>query len=61
GFRIDTGLGYVGSYGGYWTLTLDERFQTGAWSVYFNSEKKYEYGEGYRCYGQSIRPVITED
>ena len=56
GFRSDTYLYYAGSYGYYWSSSLDTDYPYIAWSVYFNSDNVYRHSS-YRYYGQSVRPV----
>ncbi len=56
GYRLDTYLDNVGSYGSYWSSSLDTGYPGGAWDVYFYSGG-VDRGIGYRYYGQSVRPV----
>lgn len=56
GYRSYDSLLYVGSYGGYWSSSLDTDYPAYACYLYFVSEEMYTcYGS--RCYGQSVRPV----
>ena len=58
GFRYDTGLGDVGSYGYYWSSSLFADDPVGAWDVYFNSGGVSKYDNvSFRCLGLSVRPV----
>ena len=56
GHRYDGGLNGVGSYGDYWSSTLDTDNPYDAWYFYFDSGG---YGMSYygRYYGRSVRPV----
>lgn len=56
GYRVDTNLDYVGSYGDYWSSSLDENGPKCAWVLSFESDYVYGY-RSYRCSGQSVRPV----
>ncbi len=56
GYRGDSSLYYAGSYGGYWSSSLDTDYPGGAWNFYFNSDYYYVDGNG-RYYGQSVRGV----
>ena len=57
GYRRDTYLYNVGSYGRYWSSSLSTDYPNNAYYVYFNSGN-VDWGHGYRrCYGQSVRPV----
>ena len=56
GYRYETNLYNAGSYGYYWSSSLNAVSPDRAWSVYFNSDdvrRNYLY----RCLGQSVRPV----
>ena len=56
GYRYNTYLHAAGSYGYYWSSSLEVGTPSGAWHVYFSSG--YVYWDGYnRSYGQSVRPV----
>ena len=47
----------AGSYGFYWSSSLDTDSPNFAWCVFFNSD--YVYGRGdIRCYGHPVRAVI---
>ena len=56
GYRGGTNLGSVGSYGYYWSSSLNSGYSDYAWSVYFSSSSVGRYND-YRCDGQSVRPV----
>ena len=56
GYRSSTNLDDVGSYGYYWSSSLDTGYPSCAWIVYFNSGSVVGDG-GYRFGGQSVRPV----
>ena len=56
GYRWDTSLNYVGSWGYYWSSSL-RRYDSGdVYGLYFNSGI-WEWGSGYRDYGLSVRAV----
>ena len=54
GYRYGTSLNYVGSYGIYWSSSLD--YTLYAWHVHFTSDY-VDRDYGHRYYGQSVRPV----
>ena len=56
GYRDDAGLDGVGSYGYYWSSSLDTDGPDSAWGVYFYSDFHSTY-YNFRYYGQSVRPV----
>ena len=56
GYRDGTYLYSAGSYGNYWSSSLNTDYPNDAWRVYFDSSRVYGYNY-YRCYGQSVRPV----
>ena len=56
GYRYDSSLNDAGSYGYYWSSSLDSDSPDLAWDVYFNSSNVYR-GSSYRYYGFSVRPV----
>ena len=58
GFRIDGSLYDAGSYGGYWSSSLNAGTPDGAWVLYFYSGSYY-MSNGYRIYGLSVRPVCS--
>ncbi|MBR3472762.1 MAG: hypothetical protein IKH22_09310 [Prevotella sp.] len=61
GYRYVSSLSNAGSYGRYWSRTLDESAPSGAGRVYFDSSG-VSTGYGiYRYYGQSVRPVRVSE
>ena len=56
GYRNDADLGNVGSYGYYWSSSLNTDGPYDAWFVYFNSGGVSRNGN-YRFLGLSVRPV----
>ena len=56
GYRVDSSLIDAGTYGYYWSASLDESYPDLAWGVNFNSSIVDRFGY-YRYYGQSVRPV----
>jgi hypothetical protein len=56
GYRSDAGLVNVGSYGDYWSSSLDTDYPYYAWCVYFSSDV-HDTFLNYRGRGQSVRPV----
>ncbi len=56
GYRYDTGLGTVGSLGGYWSSSLYEYDPYRAWYLYFSSDGVRRDGSD-RGRGHSVRPV----
>ena len=57
GYRRDTKLYDTGSYGYYWSSSLNTDKPSIAWYVNFNSGTVRRSDYGYRSYGQSVRPV----
>ena len=57
GYRRDTKLYDAGSYGYYWSSSLNTDKPSIAWYVNFNSGNVRRRDYGYRSYGQSVRPV----
>ncbi len=57
GRGYDSSLGYLGSYGNYWSSTPDSDDSYGAWGLYFYSGYFYKLDYSRRYYGQSVRPV----
>ncbi|MBQ3680507.1 MAG: hypothetical protein IJJ78_08340 [Paludibacteraceae bacterium] len=45
-----------GNYYSWGEVTTKDSY---SWSFYFNSDKAYSYDAGFRCYGQSVRPVVA--
>ena len=56
GYRYGTGLYDAGSYGYYWSSSLDTGDPYGAYCVYFDSDRYGWFNYG-RVLGQSVRPV----
>ena len=56
GFRLDTSLSSAGSFGYYWSSSLDRDNPYYAWLVRFYSGD-VDRGYSYRYYGLSVRPV----
>ena len=57
GYRDDSNLYRVGSYGCYWSFSLYESYPSGAWGLYFTSGYPYTNGH-YRKYGHAVRAVV---
>lgn len=58
GHRSSSTFYGAGSYGYYWSSSLNALNPLFAWIVYFNSSSVYRYGGSSSCYyGQSVRPV----
>ena len=60
GYRGDTSLGNVGSYGNYWSSSLYTGGPFSAWIVVFGSGYR-NASNGYRFYGLSVRPVCPSE
>ncbi|MCM8873375.1 MAG: fimbrillin family protein [Paludibacteraceae bacterium] len=58
GYFVDTYLLDAGSYGYYWSSSLNESSPDYAWSLYFYSSSLNAYYGRPRFRGQSVRPVI---
>ncbi len=56
GYRGFGGLYNVGSYGSYWSSSLNSDLPSGALNVFFGSGS-LSWGDNYRFYGLSVRPV----
>lgn len=56
GYRYATSLDSAGSYGYYWSSSLNTDSPFGAWLLYFNSGLHLTYDD-YRYRGRSVRPV----
>lgn len=56
GYRRGGSLGSAGSYGDYWSRSLDSIISYSAYCLSFNSSG-IDWNFGYRCYGRSVRPV----
>ena len=57
GYRIDSGLRYEGTMGGYWSSSLDSDHSDCAYCVILNPSTIGSGGMISRCCGYSIRPV----
>lgn len=57
GYRDGTYLDYVGSYGNYWSSSLDTSYPYYAYYLYFHSGYVSWFYYDYRFCGQSVRPV----
>ena len=56
GYRSDSSLYDAGSYGYYWSSSLDADSPYDAYELYFDSDNVYWYDDN-RSFGQSVRPV----
>ena len=56
GSRYGADLSYAGSYGYYWSSSLNENFPPNTWYVYFYPDTVYR-GSSTRSTGRSVRPV----
>ena len=56
GHRFDSSLRDAGSYGNYWSSSLQTDFPCAAYDLYFYSDNVNRSSYG-RCYGRSVRPV----
>ena len=56
GYRYGAGVSSQGSYGGYWSGTLDEGGSYYAYYLYFSNGNVYWHNY-FRYYGHSVRPV----
>ena len=56
GYRYVSGLDYAGSYGFYWSSSLDTSYSYDAYNVYFDSGDVSRYALS-RFFGRSVRPV----
>ena len=56
GYRLSSSLFDAGTYGYYWSASLDESYPIIAWYVYFYSSDIDRNGS-YRGFGRSVRPV----
>ena len=59
GYRYGTSSYSVGSYGYYWSATLNESSTHYAWNLYFDSGGHYMYDD-YRSHGHTVRPVTEK-
>ena len=60
GTKNKDGLNYVGSYGYYWSSSLDASSPNGAWYYWYNLDG-YNIGSYIRCQGRSVRPVRSSE
>ncbi|MBR5035219.1 MAG: hypothetical protein IKX71_07915 [Bacteroidales bacterium] len=56
GYKSGTGHIYAGSYGEYWSSSLNDYYSYAALYANFSSDGVYRNGH-VRCYGRSVRPV----
>ena len=59
GIRDGTGLSYSGSYGYYWSGSLNGSYSNDAYYLYFHSGN-FDWYYHSRYYGRSVRPVYDE-
>ena len=59
-YRYGSELSYAGSYGLYWSASLDEDYPSGAWFMGFDSDYQYVNGS-YRGFGFSVRAVRSQN
>ena len=60
GFRVDSSLSDAGSYGYYWSGSLDSDYYAGfAYDLIFSSSF-VGWGSSFRCDGRSVRPVYGQ-
>lgn len=59
GFRYDTYLNFAGSYGIYWSSSLNTYSSNGAYHINFKSSNVVRYDDQRRYTGQSVRPVCS--
>ena len=57
GLRYDSDLNDVGSYGFYWSSSLNENYSYYAWYLFFYSDS-HDLSYNERLVGQSVRPVL---
>lgn len=57
GDRYDASLSYTGSYGDYWSSSLNTDYPSGAWYLDFNSGDAYAFNDDFRFNGFSVRAV----
>ncbi len=60
GYRYWSGLDYGGSLGGYWSATLDSGLADTACYLSCNSGSHNPYGNSFRYYGRTVRPVADK-
>ena len=59
GYRDDSSLYDAGSYGNYWSSSLNTSYSDYAYYLYFSSSSVSSYDDR-RYYGQSVRPVLRD-
>ncbi len=60
GYRTDLALFYDGSYGDFWSSSLNTGYPLDAYTVLFNSDDYDWYYYGDRCLGLSVRAVCSK-
>lgn len=60
GYRVDTSLSLQGSFGLYWSSELLSDNSYCAWDLYFSDGYVGADGDGDRCDGRSVRPVLVQ-
>ncbi|MBQ9357018.1 MAG: hypothetical protein IJT98_07000, partial [Prevotella sp.] len=58
GYRYDASLGSQGTYGGYWSSSLDTSYTYDARKLYFHSGSAGTSSYYSRYYGPSVRAVL---
>jgi hypothetical protein len=61
GCRSNSSLNFAGSYGVYWSRTLNESYPIYAWYLYFDSSDVYTLNGSCRYDGLSVRPVRVSE
>ena len=56
-YRFDGSLLYAGSYGYYWSSSLNADYPNFACALYLYSDNVSRYNDDARCYGFTVRPV----
>ena len=59
GYCDGTGLNGAGYDGDYWSRSVDSDDPRSAWYLYFDGMDDCYLNYSYRCYGQSVRPVLV--
>ena len=57
GYDLESSFHEGGSYGNYWSSSLNEENVNGAWGMYFRSDSQNLSSDGGRLYGRSVRAV----
>ena len=60
GYRLNTSLIYAGSYGYYWSRSLNTSYSYNAYRQYFNAGNNIYTNSDDRYYGYSVRPVRVQ-